>query len=104
MHAQYDQKLRCPPEVAFGTWLPIENLLLLFLTVPYKGYSFVCVCVCGGGGRVTKGLRMCGPTFQNPSHLYTWALKIGPHIHILTIQNTTYTYTSMAHRIASRKA
>ena len=34
----------------------------------------------GAGGGDNQGVvlvRMCGPTFQNPRHSCTWALKIG---------------------------
>ena len=39
----------------------------------------------GGGNQGVILVRMCGPTFQNPPHSYTWAVKIG-----------TYLYTSQS--------
>ena len=38
-------------------------------------------------------VRMCGPTFHNPPHSYTWVLKIGTHSYTgLAFKITTYTY------------
>ena len=50
-------------------------------------------------------VRMCGPTSQNTPHLYTLYLgseNCDPFIY-LPFKITTYTYTSMGHKIASRK-
>ena len=41
-----------------------------------------------GGGGVNWGVilvRMCGLSFQNPLHYYTWALKIGTHSYIYLV-------------------
>ena len=42
----------------------------------------------GGGVGVTAVIlvRTCGPTFQNPSHSYTWALQIGTHSYTYRIK------------------
>ena len=53
-----------------------------------------------GRGRILAVILdwMCGPTFQNPPHSYTWALQIGTHSY--TFKTTTYTNTCIVHRIA----
>ena len=35
----------------------------------------------GGGNLAVILVRMCGPTFQNPPHSYTWALQLRTHSH-----------------------
>ena len=48
-------------------------------------------------------VRMYDPTFQNPHIHILGSENRDPFIFYLQFKNTTYTNTSMMHRIASRK-